>query len=170
MASETIDGLYIRIEIKGVVRSSTYDGAQQTVNIVREWTFSDGTGTDQVGQVFYDASRTLNATNEDLDVSGSTQKDGFGGALDMTGLKVIYVENLDTDTGDTVKVKQPASHGVPGIFLAAGDGLNVLPNGAFFWISPGPDVATVTAGTGDLINVETADNSSYRVLLAGKNA
>jgi len=170
MASETIDGLYIRIEIKGVVRSSTYDGAAQVVNVVKEYTFADGTGTDQVGQVFYDASRTLAATNEDLDVSGSTQKDAFGGALDMTGVKVIMVENLDTDTGDTVKVKQPASNGVPGIFLAAGDGLTVQPGGLFLWIAPGPDVATVTASTGDLINVETADTSSYRVLIAGKNA
>lgn len=170
MASETIDGLYIRIEIKGVVRSTAYDGSQQPINVVKEYSFSDGTGTDQIGQVFYDASRTLAATSEDLDVSGSTIKDGFGGALDMTGVKVVLIENLDTDTGDFVKVTQPASNGVPGIFLAAGDGIKVHPGGFLLWIAPGPDSATVTASTGDLITVETADTSSYRVLLAGKNA
>jgi len=170
MASETVQGLSIRIEIKGVVSSTTYDGVAQTINVVKEYTFSDGTGTDQLGQVFYDASRTLSTTSEDLDVVGSTIKDGFGGALDMTGVKVLMVENLDTDTGDFVKVSQPASNGVPGIFLAPGDGVKVQPGGFLLWIAPGPDVATVTASTGDLITVETADVSSYKVLIAGKNA
>lgn len=170
MASETVQGLTVRIEIKGYVASTAKDGSMQAVNIVKEYTFTDGTGTDQVGQFFYDASRTLAATNEDLDLVGSSLTDGFGGNLDMTGLKVMLIENLDTDTGDTVVVSQPASNGVTGIFKASGDGVTVQPGGLMLWIAPGPDVATVTASTADLINVACPDTSNYRIFLAGKNA
>lgn len=169
MASETVQSFYVKIEIKSVVTNTAADGETATVNVVKEYTWTDGTGTDQVGQVLYDASRTLAATNEDLDVVGSTLK-AFGGNADLTGVKLVLIENLDTDTGDYLEVKQPASNGVPGIFLAAGDGVKVHPGGLFLWIAPGPDVAAVTASTGDLINVAAADTSSYRMLIAGKNA
>lgn len=169
MASETVQTFFVRIEVKSVVTNTANDGEVQTVNYVKEYTWTDGTGTDQVGQVLYDASRTLAATNEDLDVVGSTLK-AFGGNADMTGLKFLLIENTDTDTGDYLEVKQPASNGIPGIFLAAGDGMKVHPGGLMLWIAPGPDVATVTASTGDLINVAAADTSIYKLILAGKNA
>lgn len=167
MANETVQNLWVKVEIVGKVTGN--DGSALTVNRVYEHYFTDGTSTDQIGQVFNGAARSLNATNEDLDVNGGLT-DFKGAALDMTGVRLVYVENLDTDTGDTLTVKQPASNGVPGIFLAAGDGVTVQPGGLFLWVAPGVDKATVTASTGDLINVAAADNSTYNLILAGTNA
>lgn len=166
MASETIDGLVIEISIKGRVLGS--DGVKQDIDIQKRFSFSDGTGASQLGQVWYDASRNVNATNEDLDVSGSAIKDFAGNNLDMNAVGLIYLENLDTDTGDKFTVKQPAANGVPGIFTAAGDGIDVGPGGVLLWVSP-TDKATVTAGTGDLINLAAADNSNCKILIGGDN-
>lgn len=168
MANETVQNLKVRVEITGKVTGS--DGSQQLVNVVKEVYFTDGTSTDQVGQVWWDASRALNTTNEDLDVAGSTITDWKTGALDMTKVRLVFIENLDTDTGDKLTVTQPASNGVPNIFAAASDGVIVHPGGFFLWCAPGADAANVTASTGDLINVAAADNSTYQALIAGPNA
>jgi hypothetical protein len=167
MASETINGLIVEVKIYGTVTGS--NGAQQTIDITKKFTFADGTGTNQLGQVYYQAARSLNTTNEDLDVIGSASYTDFKGtALDSTQLGLIYLENLDSDTGDKFTLKQPAANGVPGIFAAAGDGIDIGPGGVFLWVSP-VDKATVTAGTGDLINVAAADNSTYKLLLGMDN-
>jgi hypothetical protein len=166
--AETIQSFRVEAKITAFVNGD--DGRTQNVIFSYDETFTDGTGTNQVGSFFYDATRTLAATNEDIDVRGSTSfTDVNGAAMALTGVAVVAVHNLDTDTGDYAEVTQPASNGVPNIFKAASDGVRVGPNGLFLWVSP-VDQAAVTAGTGDLINVATADTSSYKVLIAGKNA
>ena len=166
MANETVQNLVVTITIKGQVIS--VDGGKQDVNIFKEIAFTDGTSSNQLSQWYYDETRALAATNEDIDVSGSaTYTDFKGTALAMAGVRIIYAENLDTDTGDTLTVKQPAANGVPGIMVAAGDGVTVQPGGVFLWIAPGVDLATVTAGTGDLINFATADTSNYKLFIGG---
>lgn len=168
MADENVQYLSVEAKVRTLVTGA--DGKRQIVERVYSRTFSDGNGNNQVGQVFYDESRALNNTSEDLDLSGSALKDFKGGNLDMTAVRVVWVENLDTDTGDTVAVSQPASNGVPNIFLAAGDGVKVHPGGLFLWVAPGPDDADITASTGDLLTVGTNDNMTYNVLVAGPNA
>lgn len=166
MANETAN-LKVQIIITGSVVGA--DGLAQTISIDKTYLWTDGTGSNQLGTAFYDASRALATTNEDIDVTGSATYTSLGAALDMNAVGLIYLENLDTDTGDKFTITQPAANGVPGIFKAASDGIDVGPGGVFLWISP-IDKATVTAGTGDLINVASADNSNYKILIAGDNA
>jgi len=85
-------------------------------------------------------------------------------------MAVLYVENLDTDTGDSVTVTRPASAGVTGM-MAASDVITVQPGGLLLWVAP-IDKATVTATTADLINLAATDasGSNVKVLIAGDNA
>lgn len=166
MANETVQALKVQVIISGLVTGD--DGKKQEVSINKVYNFSDGTGNNQCESWFYDASRPLNATNEDIDLNGSASYVDFKGtAMGLVQASVVYCENLDTDTGDTVTIKQPAAAGATGIFTAASDGVIIQPGGLFLWIAPGPDKATTTATTADLINVATADNSNYQIFIAG---
>lgn len=167
MANETVQNFRIELKITGLVTGS--DGARKVVNLYKEVNFTDGTSTNQIGQIWEDEVRSLNATNEDIDLSGTTP-DFKGAALDMTGMRLLYVEDLDTDTGDYIDVGPASSNGITGFCAAAGDKVRVHPGGFFLWVAPGADQATVTASTGDLLNVTAADNSTYRILVGGKNA
>lgn len=167
MALETLQHLKMSLTLSFVVIGE--DGKQQTRSLEIPLLYSDGNAANQLGQVFFDDSRALNNTSEELDLNGSTQKDFQGGNLDMTGLRVLFVQNLATASGDTVTVSQPASNGVPDLFAGAGDGIKIPPGGLLLWASPGTDDAPVTASTGDKLQIATNDNISYRVLAAGRN-
>jgi hypothetical protein len=164
MANETVQYLDVEVRVSALVTG--LDGAQMVKEFTRKIRFSDGTGAGQVEQVFADGARALNTTSEDLDFSGGTT-DFKGAALAMTKLGVLFVENLDTDTGDTITVSRPAANGVTGMFAAASDAIIVQPGGLLLWVAPGVDKGTVTAGTADLITVAAADNSTYNLLVAG---
>ena len=165
MGNERVQGLNVRVIISGQVIG--LNGTVQTVSIDEQAQFVDGTGVNQIEQVFSADNRALNATNEDLDLAGTSQTDFQGGALAMSKVRVAFFKNNDSDTGDTLTVKQPASNGVPNLFVASGDGIKIPPGGFLLYVAPGVDAPTVTASTGDLINVAKADNGSYDVLVAG---
>jgi hypothetical protein len=169
MASETVVGLNIKVTIKGTVISA--DGISQVVDINKEYNFSDGTGNNQCQAWFYDASRSVAQAGEDVDLNGSASYTDFkGAALDMVQMSVFFLENLDTDTGDSVTITRPGAAGVTGM-QAASDVTTVQPGGMYLWIAPGPDKATTTATTADLINLAAADasGSSVKLFIAGDN-
>lgn len=168
MANETINGLKLTVTIVGRVVGS--DGTAQDVDITYEKTFTDGTGSNQVGAWFYDATRTIAQAGEDVDLNGSASYPDFkGSVLDLNSMALFYCENLDVDTGDSVSVTRPAANGVTGM-QAASDVTTVGPAGLLLWVSP-VDKATVTAGTADLINLAAADaaGSAVKLLIAGDN-
>lgn len=166
--AETVNGIRVRIQIDYDVSGPT-DGVRLTGSMVYDETVTDGTGSNQLGQLFVDKARALNATNEDLDMYGSANKDSFLQNLAMTQLGLVYVHNLDTTTGHTITVTRPASNGIPGPFVAAGDGVTLGANGVCLIFNP-VDKTTVTESTGDLLNVAASASSTYNVLLGGDNA
>lgn len=164
--AETVQGLKVRVEIIGSVRGS--DGASQRVNIVKEYNFSDGTGSEQLGSWFYDESRALNATSEDLDLAGGVT-DFQGDALALNNLKLVFAENLDTDSGDTLTFKPGGTNPIAGIQGGTSPTLVIPPAGLFLLVDPN-GTFTVTGGSADTVAFQTADNSTYKVLLGGDNA
>lgn len=132
-------------------------------------TLGSGTGSGNADLVWHDR-RTLSASaTEDLDLAASLV-DAFGTTLTFAKLKGIKVYASSANTNN-VNVTRPASNGVP-VFLAAGDGVPVLPGGMFEWYAPGTGV-TVTAGTGDLLTFTNSAGSTsvtYDVVLIGASA
>lgn len=132
-------------------------------------TIPTGTASGQADLCWSD-TRTVAASGTDaLDLAGSLSGN-LGGTLTIVKLKMVYVRAAAGNTNN-VRVNRPASNGVP-LFLAASDGIDVLPGGEFLWVAPGAGV-TVTAGTGDLLNIDNSSSGTsvtYDVVLVGTSA
>lgn len=130
---------------------------------------ASGTGSGQADMMWSDTRTLAASSNEDLDLAGSLTGP-LGGTLTFAKLKAIIVAAAAGNTNN-VQVTRPASNGVP-LFLAASDGIAVLPGGFFFWAAPGAGV-TVTASTGDLINIANSSSGTsvtYDIVIIGTSA
>lgn len=132
-------------------------------------TIPTGTASGQA-DVSWSDTRTVGASSTDaLDLAG-TLVGNLGGTLTIVKLKAVLVRAAAANVNN-VRVNRPASNGVP-LFLAASDGIDVLPGGVFLWVAPGAGV-TVTAATGDLINIDNSGSGTsvtYDVVLIGTSA
>lgn len=135
-----------------------------------EIALTSGTGSGQADLLFSD-TRTVAASGTDaLDLAGGLT-DAYGTTLTFVELRAVLVTASSLNTNN-VRVNRPASNGVP-LFLAAGDGIDVPPGGAFLWTAPPDGKITVTAGTGDLLNIDNASSGSsvtYDVVILGVSA
>lgn len=152
--------------------TSALDLATGTVPLShrKRFTWATGTAADQADLIFHD-QRTLTASsNEDLDLAGSLSS-AFGATLTFVDLKAVMVSAAAGNTNQ-VRVSRPASNGVP-LFLAASDGIPIYPGGTFLWVAPGTSVVTVTAGTGDLLNIANSGagtSVTYDIVIIGTSA
>lgn len=132
-------------------------------------TIPTGTASGQADLCWSD-TRTVGASSTDaLDLAG-TLVGNLGGTLTIVKLKAVLVRAAAANVNN-VRVNRPASNGVP-LFLAASDGIDVLPGGVFLWVAPGAGV-TVTPATGDLINIDNSGSGTsvtYDVVLIGTSA
>lgn len=132
-------------------------------------TLLSGTVSGAADLIFTD-TRTVTASSTDaLDLAGSLSGP-VGGTLTFVKLKAILVRAA-VGNANNVRINRPASNGVP-LFLAASDGIDVLPGGLFLWVGQGAGV-TVTPATGDLINIDNSGagtSVSYDVVLVGTSA
>lgn len=132
-------------------------------------TLPTGVATGAADKIFTDQRTITASSNEDLDLAG-VLVDAFGATATFVKLKAIIIKAAAGNTNN-VRVTRPASNGVP-LFLAASDGIDVLPDGLFMWVAPGAGV-TVTAATGDLINVANSSSGTsvtYDVIIIGTSA
>lgn len=133
-------------------------------------TLATGTGAGQADRVWSD-NRTIAASGtEDLDLAG-VLTDAFGAAFTLVKLKAVLIVASAANT-NSVRVTRPATNGVP-IFLAAADGLDVVPGGTFLWVAPNAAAVTVTAATGDLLTVSNSSSGTsvtYDVVIIGTSA
>lgn len=131
---------------------------------------SNGTGANAADLMFHDR-RTLAASGtEDLDLAGVLASP-FGATLTFAEIRAVMITAASGNTNN-VRVTRPASNGVP-LFVAAGDGIDVPPGGAFAWVCPADGKVTVTAGTGDLLTVTNGAAGSsvtYDVVILGTSA
>lgn len=139
------------------------------VELLKEISLGSGTGAQQVDRLFTDRRTLAASATENLDLAG-TLADAFGATLTFAKLKALIVI-ADSGNTNNVNVIREATNGVP-VFLAAGDGIPVLPGGMLSWVGPGAGV-TVTAGTGDLITVTNSaagTSVTYDVYALGTSA
>jgi hypothetical protein len=127
---------------------------------------ANGTGLNQANMTFADVRSILTATNEDLDFSGGLSS-ALGASIVFTKIKLILLVANKTNTGNLTVIR-PAANGVP-FLLAASDGFTLKPGGVFLLADPSDAGITVTAATGDLINVANASGAtqSYTVIVIG---
>lgn len=133
------------------------------------FSITNGTGADQSTYLFADTRTIAASSNEDLDpATGGGLTDCFANAIAMTKLKCIFVQASEDNTNNVI-LKRPAANGVP-FFDAAGDSIAILPGQAVCLTNFSAAGWTVTADTGDLINIANSagDTSvTYDIVLIG---
>jgi hypothetical protein len=140
---------------------------QILVDILKEMDFSAGTAAVGQANVMFSDTRTLSASaNESLDVAG-VLADALGATIAAAEIVAIYIAAAKGNTND-VQLTRPASNGVP-LFLAAGDGFNLGPGD--FSLRTYRNGVTVTAATGDLINIANGGagtSVTYDIVIIGR--
>lgn len=152
------------------IKSLDLGDATFPIALTQALTLSNGTGASQADMIFTD-TRTLTASStENLDLAGSLT-DAYGTTMTFARIKALIVTAASGNTND-VQVTRPASNGVP-VFMAAGDGIAVRPNGLFAWACQDATGVAVTASTGDLLTFTNSAGSTsvtYTVIIIGASA
>lgn len=143
---------------------------QSARNTPADLELSSGTGASQC-DLEYRAQRTLAVSaNEDLDLAGALA-DAFGSTLTFVKVRGIYIKAAAGNTNSVI-IKPASSNGFTGPFGAATHTIT-LPKGGIF-IATAPDAGwTVTAGTGDKINIANSAGSTtvtYDIHVIGASA
>lgn len=125
----------------------------------------DGTGANQY-DLAYLAERTVNgASNDDIDVAGVLAT-ALGATITAAEIVAVFIvnEKLDNSANSTNLTIGGGSNPVPGFANA----LAALgPGGIFLQASPGASgLATVTAGTGDIIRVANSSGAQAKYVIA----
>jgi hypothetical protein len=141
--------------------------ASAPVMLQQNTTFLDGTGANQ-NRVVWSDSRTINAsTTEDLDMVGGGLVDPFGVAFAPTKIRGIMIIASSGNTNNVVVGGDANS--VPFLSTAATT-ISIKPGGLFVITDPSTAGITVTAGTGDIIQVANSGagtSVTYQILVIG---
>lgn len=120
------------------------------LKVARQLMLASGTGAGQADMVWSDTVTITASGTQAVDLAGSLAGP-LGGTLTFAKIKMVVVAAASGNTNN-VNVVRDGTNGVP-LFLAAGDGIPVKPGGLFCWFDPSAGGVTVTASTGDLLNL-----------------
>lgn len=113
-------------------------------DLKQTYTFTNGTGANQAGNVFAD-QRTTDDTGESLDLAGGLTN-AFGETITFTAIKAIAVR-ASASNSLNVLVGGAAANGFVNWVGNASDIVVVPPGGTFVLVDPGATGFGVTAGT-----------------------
>jgi len=129
---------------------------------------TDGTTTDKADLLFHD-ERTLVGTSESLDLAGSLV-DPFGNTLTFVEIVGIGIQVVTRTAGYILKVGGAGANDFINWVANATDIVQVGAGGQFLLTAP-VDGYAVTAGTGDLLKIDSGANTIvYRIVLIGRSA
>lgn len=165
MANETVQNFRIRVTLEAVVIGS--DGARAVVLREYDKSFGDGTSANNLQWVWNDETRALATTNETLDLDGNVDFKGVA-LSDAVNVKVLWIEDLGSTTGQILTVGGGDWASATGPFLDATDKAVVQAGGLMLLVSP-VDGYPITASTGDGLRIESSASMNYRITLAGDN-
>jgi hypothetical protein len=131
--------------------------------------FADGTGANQVGQIWAD-TRTLSASaTEDLDLSGTALTNAIGQAVAFTKIRGLLIRAAAANTNNVIVGGAAANQW----FTWAGASthtVTVRPGGLMLLAAPDATGYAVTAGTADLLKIANSAGSTsvtYDIVLIG---
>jgi hypothetical protein len=129
------------------------------------WDVTNGTGVNQFNQCYQGVRTLTTGANEDLDLAGSLAN--LYGTTVFTKVKLIAFQAAAANTTN-ITVTRGATNGVPWI-TAVSSGMVLTPGSVFLFTDRSAAGVTVTAGTGDLINVANAAGASgtYTTVICG---
>ena len=123
-----------------------------------EFDVAAGTGADQMDLLWSD-QRTLVASNsEDLDLSGSLVN-SFGATMAFAEMRLLVVKASADNTNDVI-VGGAAANQMINWVGSSSDTVIVKPGGILFLYAPDAAGYAVTAGTGDILQIENSAGST----------
>ena len=165
--AETFNSLRVEVKITGMLKGD--DGSEQPITITYERNMSNGTGTDGVGNCFWDKTRALAGTTEDIDLGTGGVNDFQGADAVLGDIKVLYYENLSTTTTEVLKFTEGSATKATTLLDGTAPKVKIGPSGIMLLINP-IDGYALTDGSADFIGSETTATSNYQLFVAGKNA
>lgn len=118
---------------------------------------SSGTGASAVDLEYLKQETIAASTNTDYDLAGSLL-DRFGNVITFVKVKGIWIKASPSNV-NSVRIKPAASNGFLGPFADASDIISVPPGGVLLLAAP-VSGWTVTAGSGDLLNLANSGAGS----------
>lgn len=146
--------------------SSGLGTANDTLGYTINKTFSNGSGTTQVADLVYHASRSLTtAASETLDLYGGLT-DAFGTTLNFARIKSITIEN----TSGSMTVTLGAADAPVALFDPATATVLIKPYGAVTLVAPLAGW-TVTDSSADGIKIlnSAGDTTTYKIHIVGSS-
>ena len=122
------------------------------------YTFSDGTGANQIKQVFSDTRTLAASANEDLDLAGGLTN-ALGSAITFTRIRGLLIRAAAGNTNNVV-VGGAASNQFATPFGAGTHTLSIRPGGLLLLVANDATGYPVTAGTGDLLRIANSSSGS----------
>lgn len=124
--------------------------------------FTNGTGSGQINQVWTD-SRTVGASSsEDLDLSGALVS-ALNTLLSFTKIKMIEIKASSSNTNNLLL--GGSANGLAGLFVLTGDAAIedvqiVIPPGGIFCLAAPVNGYAVTNSTGDILKMSNSGSGS----------
>jgi hypothetical protein len=137
-------------------------------NYAATFGLTNGTGANQINQMFTD-TRTLAASGtENIDLAGGLT-DPFGATITFTKIKALIIKAAAGNTNDVV-VGGHASAAVSSFFGDATDKVKVKPGGLMVLAAPDANGYAVTAATADLLTIANSaagTGVTYDIIILG---
>ncbi len=132
-------------------------------------TVADGTGKDQCDLLWHD-QRTLAATSEDLDLTG-TETGIFSATADFVKVKGLFIKNTSTTAGENLSIGGAAGTQFVNWVSNADDEIVIGPDGIFALWNPSAAGYAVGAGASDLLKIDSgAATIIYDIVVVGTTA
>lgn len=180
MASEI--HMNLRLRARSYLTGNTWPDKdpEHDMTLTKALDILNGTGTDQVDQIYARRRSLASGATELLDLNGAALKDVFGNNLNFAKLCLVYIINEDSPNDDGT----PAAVNTTNLTVGAGTNqiANILgsagatkilrPGDVFLTANFGPNgIATVTAGTGDELQIVNSAGATcnYQIVLAGRS-
>lgn len=132
--------------------------------------YTNGDGDDQINWVWADRRTVTVATaNDDLDLAG-VLVDVFGNTITAATLKVLFIANLATTSGEDLAIGAAGTNPITDLFEGSNTAqLTLGPAGKFLAENP-HDGYAITAGSADTLRIAhagAAGDISFDILLGG---
>lgn len=132
---------------------------------------ADGTGANQIKQIFSDTRTIAASGTDDLDLAGGLTN-AFGASVTFTKIKALIVKASAANVNDVV-VGGDGAAALASLFGDVTDTIRVKPGGLFCVVAPDNAGYAVTAGTADILQIANSGSGTgvtYDILILGVTA
>lgn len=137
------------------------------VSTLNAITISNGAGANACNQLYHSEGSIAAGGNTTIDLAGSLTNQ-FGTTITFARIKLLYLKNISSTAGTTIRARSGASNGWNTAFAATGPIINK--DGFLLLYAADATGYTVTAATGDIFRIDNNDGANaaaYELVIGG---